>query len=232
MFTLSTTVHNRYNTALIYVGILEEIRAELIGEAMDNRVYISEDFADQVEVVFPTDPSELDDDAVLVTPRELTPELLTALAANILGTSVKHITVEEVATPATTDTLAGLVDRVHHTGPEVARIIAKGTVEANNTSPLMAVNPAAMTERELGRLWQAASMLASELPHDTADEEELEVAVKMATSAVEFSALELERARIYRDVTIRVAVAKGLSGANVARAAHVTRQRVASILAN
>lgn len=63
-------------------GTLEDLRKQLIDEALDNNK-LMDDWQDQVQAVYPLDKSELDEDEAPLTPRPLTEDLLDALACKV-----------------------------------------------------------------------------------------------------------------------------------------------------
>ena len=61
---------------------LEELRKQLIDEALDAGK-LMDDWADQVQAVYPLDESELDEDEQPLAPRPLDDDLLEALACHV-----------------------------------------------------------------------------------------------------------------------------------------------------
>lgn len=66
---------------------LEDLRHQLVDYHLKNRVDPQfNDFLDQYLAVYPYDESELDEDETPITPRPLTPEILTGLARLVWDT--------------------------------------------------------------------------------------------------------------------------------------------------
>lgn len=84
-------------------GTLEELRKQLIDEALDAGK-LMDDWQDQVQAVYPLDESGLDEDEAPLTPRPLTDDLLDALACHVWDVPAVawHTTQDdEEATPVT-----------------------------------------------------------------------------------------------------------------------------------
>lgn len=218
MFTLITP--NDVYTA----NTLEELRAQIIEEWAKYGTSDNIDFADQVHAVFPSDPSELDDDEELPTVRPLTPELLVELAAWALGEHPKHIKLETV-NARTVEDVAEVVAKETGCTVEAAQRIITDLIDLHKADGSINIDPEALRPAEALMLKAEAVLMVSQSQQDMGILEDLSVADQTYEEAKDLA----DAARARRDALIVDALHQGVKVSQVVQATSLSRQRVYKI---
>ena len=192
MFTLTTP--NDVYTA----PTLEDLRAQIVEEWAKYGTSDNIDFADQVHAVFPSDPSELDEDEQLPQVRPLTPELLVALAAWALGESPKNVKLETVDT-RTIEDVAEVVAAETGCEPEAAHGVLADLAGLHAARGDLNIDPNNLTPRKALLLKAEAALIISETQADNGIIGQLEDAQQVLEQA-ERAVVEARDARDRRYV--------------------------------
>lgn len=219
MFTLITP--NDVYTA----STLEGLRAQLIEEWSQYGTTDNIDFADQVHAVFPSDPSELDDDEELPVVRPLTPELLIELAAWALSEHPKHVKLETVDT-RTIEDVAEVVAAETGCEPEAAHGVLADLAGLHAARGDLSIDPNNLTPRKALLLKAEAALIISESQADNGIIGQLEDAQQVLEQA-ERAVVD---ARDARDQALRAASREGVSVAQLRAATGLSRPAVYKIL--
>lgn len=219
MFTLATP--NDVYTA----PTLEGLRAQIVEEWAKYGTGDNIDFADQVHAVFPSDPSELDEDEQLPQVRPLTPELLVALAAWALGESPKNIKLETVDT-RTIEDVAEVVAAETGCEPEAAHGVLADLAGLHAARGDLSIDPNNLTPRKALLLKAEAALIISETQADNGIIGQLEDAQQVLEQA-ERAVVE---ARDARDRALRSASREGVSVTQLRTATGLSRPAVYKIL--
>lgn len=219
MFTLTTP--NDVYTA----PTLEGLRAQIVEEWAKYGTSDNIDFADQVHAVFPSDPSELDEDEQLPQVRPLTPELLVALAAWALGESPKNVKLETVDT-RTIEDVAEVVAAETGCEPEAAHGVLADLAGLHAARGDLSIDPNNLTPRKALLLKAEAALIISETQADNGIIGQLEDAQQVLEQA-ERAVVE---ARDARDRTLRSASREGVSVTQLRTATGLSRPAVYKIL--
>lgn len=201
---------------------LEELREQLVNEHLQAPRASFDDFRDQFEAVYPLDESELDDDETPVTPRELTVELLEAMAANVWDVPTVSLSEENGWD------IYRLSDLLHYMidiDADAAVDILRGYIDQAERVDGRWINEDAICEKDVDFL--ISSVKAARAAGDLG-QSELEY-VEECAAEYQDAADTAECLRQDRDRAIRDALAAGESPAQVARAAGITRQAVAKM---
>lgn len=219
MFTLTTP--NDVYTA----PTLEDLRAQIVEEWAKYGTSDNIDFADQVHAVFPSDPSELDEDEQLPQVRPLTPELLVALAAWALGESPKNVKLETVDT-RTIEDVAEVVAAETGCEPEAAHGVLADLAGLHAARGDLNIDPNNLTPRKALLLKAEAALIISETQADNGIIGQLEDAQQVLEQA-ERAVVE---ARDARDRALRSASREGVSVTQLRTATGLSRPAVYKIL--
>lgn len=219
MFTLTTP--NDIFTA----NTLEELRARLIEEWAKYGTSDNIDFADQVHAVFPSDPSELDEDEELPQVRPLTPQLLVALAAWALSVHPKHVKLETVNT-RTIEDVAEVVAAETGCEPEAAHGVLADLAGLHAARGDLSIDPNNLTPRKALLLKAEAALIISESQADNGIIGQLEDAQQV----LERAERAVVDARDARDQALRAASREGVSVAQLRAATGLSRPAVYKIL--
>lgn len=219
MFTLTTP--NDVYTA----PTLEDLRAQIVEEWAKYGTSDNIDFADQVHAVFPSDPSELDEDEQLPQVRPLTPELLVALAAWALGESPKNVKLETVDT-RTIEDVAEVVAAETGCEPEAAHGVLADLAGLHAARGDLSIDPNNLTPRKALLLKAEAALIISEAQADNGIIGQLEDAQQVLEQA-ERAVVE---ARDARDRALRSASREGVSVTQLRTATGLSRPAVYKIL--
>lgn len=219
MFTLTTP--NDIYTA----NTLEDLRAQLIEEWAKYGTTDNIDFADQVHAVFPSDPSELDEDEQLPTVRPLTPQLLIELAAWALSEHPKHIKLETVDA-RTIEDVAEVVAAETGCEIEAAHGVLADLAGLHAARGDLSIDPNDLTPRKALLLKAEAALIISESQADNGIIGQLEDAQQVLEQA-ERAVVE---ARDARDRALRSASREGVSVAQLRAATGLSRPAVYKIL--
>lgn len=219
MFTLATP--NDVYTA----PTLEGLRAQIVEEWAKYGTSDNIDFADQVHAVFPSDPSELDEDEQLPQVRPLTPELLVALAAWALGESPKNVKLETVDT-RTIEDVAEVVAAETGCEPEAAHGVLADLAGLHAARGDLIIDPNNLTPRKALLLKAEAALIISEAQADNGIIGQLEDAQQVLEQA-ERAVVE---ARDARDRALRSASREGVSVTQLRTATGLSRPAVYKIL--
>ena len=215
MFTLTTS--NDVYTA----NTLEELRAQIIEEWMEYGTTDNIDFADQVHAVFPSDPSELDEDEELPVVRPLTPELLIELAAWALSEHPKNIKLETVDA-RTAEDVAEVVAKETGCTVEAAQRTVTGLIGIHKADGSITIDSEAMRPAEALMLKAEAVLMVSQSQQDTGILEDLSVADQAYEEAKDLA----DAARARRDALIVDALNQGVKVSQVVQATSISRQMV------
>lgn len=207
---------------LLHSNDLEELREHLVHFHFANRKDPQfGDFIDQARAVYPVDESEIDEGEITPEPRPLTEDLLIQLARHVWDTpDVELEETTDIATLAATlhylydmdipvarDILRTYIDQmVEYEG----RPIDEDTISRDDADFLISSIKAARSAGDLGEVEMAALATAGAAYRDAQD--------------------TAEYLRVRRDSAINAAVACGVSKADVARAAGISKQAVAKIV--
>lgn len=219
MFTLTTP--NDIYTA----STLEDLRAQIIEEWARYGTSDNIDFADQVHAVFPSDPSELDDDEELPVVRPLTPELLIELAAWALSEHPNHIKLETV-NARTIEDVAEVVAAETGCEIEAAHGVLADLAGLHAARGDLSIDPNDLTPRKALLLKAEAALIISESQADNGIIGQLEDAQQVLEQA-ERAVVE---ARDARDRALRSASREGVSVAQLRAATGLSRPAVYKIL--
>lgn len=219
MFTLTTP--NDIYTA----NTLEDLRAQLIEEWAKYGTTDNIDFADQVHAVFPSDPSELDEDEQLPTVRPVTPQLLIELAAWALSEHPKHIKLETVDA-RTIEDVAEVVAAETGCEIEAAHGVLADLAGLHAARGDLSIDPNDLTPRKALLLKAEAALIISESQADNGIIGQLEDAQQVLEQA-ERAVVE---ARDARDRALRSASREGVSVAQLRAATGLSRPAVYKIL--
>lgn len=219
MFTLITP--NDVYTA----STLEGLRAQIVEEWAKYGTSDNVDFADQVHAVFPSDPSELDEDEQLPTVRPLTPELLIELAAWALSEHPKNIKLETVNT-RTIEDVAEVVAAETGCEPEAAHGVLADLAGLHAARGDLNIDPNNLTPRKALLLKAEAALIISETQADNGIIGQLEDAQQVLEQA-ERAVVE---ARDARDRALRSASREGVSVTQLRTATGLSRPAVYKIL--
>lgn len=219
MFTLTT--RNDVYTA----PTLEGLRAQIVEEWAKYGTSDNIDFADQVHAVFPSDPSELDEDEQLPQVRPLTPELLVALAAWALGESPKNVKLENV-NARTIEDVAEVVAAETGCEPEAAHGVLADLAGLHAERGDLSIDPNNLTPRKALLLKAEAALIISETQADNGIIGQLEDAQQVLEQA-ERAVVE---ARDARDRALRSASREGVSVTQLRTATGLSRPAVYKIL--
>lgn len=219
MFTLTTP--NDVYTA----STLEGLRAQIVEEWAKYGTSDNIDFADQVHAVFPSDPSELDEDEQLPQVRPLTPELLIELAAWSLGEHPKNIKLETVNT-RTIEDVAEVVAAETGCEPEAAHEVLADLAGLHAARGDLHIDPNNLTPRKALLLKAEAALIISEAQADNGIIGQLEDAQQVLEQA-ERAVVE---ARDARDRALRSASREGVSVTQLRTATGLSRPAVYKIL--
>ena len=215
MFTLTTP--NDFFTA----NTLEGLRAQLIEEWAKYGTTDNIDFADQVHAVFPSDPSELDDDEELPEVRPLTPELLVKLAARALSERPNHIKLENVDA-RTVDDVADVVAKETGCTVEAAQRIITDLIGIHEADGSITIDSEALRPAEALMLKAEAALIVSQSQQDKGILEDLSV----ADQAYEEAKGLADAARAHRDALIVEALQQGVRVGQVVQSTSLSRQMV------
>ena len=219
MYTLTTP--NDVYTA----HTLEELRAQIIEEWMKYGTTDNIDFADQVHAVFPSDPSELDEDEQLPVVRPLTPELLIELAAWALSEHPANIKLETVDT-RTIEDVAEVVAAETGCEPEAAHGVLTDLAGLHAARGDLNIDPNNLTPRKALLLKAEAALIISENQADHGVLGDLEE----AQQALDNAEAEAAGARVLRNAAIRAASREGVSAAQLANVTGLSRPAIYKIL--
>lgn len=219
MFTLTTP--NDVHTA----PTLEGLRAQIVEEWAKYGTSDNIDFADQVHAVFPSDPSELDEDEQLPQVRPLTPELLVALAAWALSENPKNVKLETVDT-RTIEDVAEVVAAETGCEPEAAHEVLADLAGLHAARGDLSIDPNNLTPRKALLLKAEAALIISEAQADNGIIGQLEDAQQVLEQA-ERAVVE---ARDARDRALRSASREGVSVTQLRTATGLSRPAVYKIL--
>lgn len=219
MFTLTTP--NDIYTA----NTIEDLRAQLIKEWAKYGTTDNIDFADQVHAVFPSDPSELDEDEELPTVRPLTPQLLIELAAWALSEHPKHIKLETVDA-RTIEDVAEVVAAETGCEIEAAHGVLADLAGLHAARGDLSIDPNDLTPRKALLLKAEAALIISESQADNGIIGQLEDAQQVLEQA-ERAVVE---ARDARDRALRSASREGVSVTQLRTATGLSRPAVYKIL--
>ena len=219
MFTLITP--NDVYTA----STLEGLRAQLIEEWAKYGTTDNIDFADQVHAVFPSDPSELDDDEELPVVRPLTPELLIELAAWALSEHPNHIKLETVNT-RTIEDVAEVVAAETGCEPKAAHGVLADLTGMHAARGDLSIDPNNLTPRKALLLKAEAALIISESQADNGIIGQLED----TQQALEQAERTVVEARDARDRALRSASREGVSVTQLRTATGLSRPAVYKIL--
>lgn len=219
MFTLATP--NDVYTA----PTLEGLRAQIVEEWAKYGTSDNIDFADQVHAVFPSDPSELDEDEQLPQVRPLTPELLVALAAWALSENPKNVKLETVDT-RTIEDVAEVVAAETGCEPEAAHGVLADLAGLHAARGDLSIDPNNLTPRKALLLKAEAALIISETQADNGIIGQLEDAQQVLEQA-ERAVVE---ARDARDRALRSASREGVSVTQLRTATGLSRPAVYKIL--
>lgn len=204
---------------------LEDLRAQIVEEWAKYGTSDNIDFADQVHAVFPSDPSELDEDEQLPQVRPLTPELLVALAAWALGESPKNIKLKTVDT-RTIEDVAEVVAAETGCEPEAAHGVLADLAGLHAARGDLSIDPNNLTPRKALLLKAEAALIISETQADNGIIGQLEDAQQVLEQA-ERAVVE---ARDARDRALRSASREGVSVTQLRTATGLSRPAVYKIL--
>ncbi|WP_315040802.1 hypothetical protein [Corynebacterium argentoratense] len=218
MFTLTTP------TDFYTANTLEELRAQIIEEWMKYGTSDNIDFADQVHAVFPSDPSELDEDEELPQVRPLTPELLIELAAWALSVHPKNIKLETVDT-RTVEDVAEVVAAETGCTVEAAQSVITNLIGIHKADGSINIDSEALRPAEALMLEAEAVLIVSQSQQDKGILEDLSVADQSYEEAKELA----DAARAHRDALIVDALNQGVKVSQVVQATSLSRQRVYKI---
>ena len=218
MFTLTTP------TDFFTAPTLEGLRAQLIEEWARYGMSDNIDFADQVHAVFPSDPSELDDDEELPVVRPLTPELLVKLAAWALSERPNHIKLENVDARTVAD-VAEVVAKETSCTVEAAQRVITNLIGIHKADGSINIDSEALRPDEALMLKAEAVLIVSSAQLDKGILEDLSVADQAYEEAKELA----DTARARRDALIVDALNQGVKVSQVVQATSISRQRVYKI---
>ena len=218
MFTLTTP------TDVYTANTLEELRAQIIEEWARYGTSDNVDFADQVHAVFPSDPSELDEDEELPVVRPLTTELLIELAAWALSVHPKHIKLENVDA-RTVEDVAEVVAKETSCTVEAAQRVITNLIGIHKADGSINIDPEAMRPAEALMLKAEAVLIISSAQLDKGILKDLSVADQAYEEAKELA----DAARARRDSLIVDALNQGVKVSQVVQATSLSRQRVYKI---
>lgn len=204
---------------------LEGLRTQIVEEWAKYGTSDNIDFADQVHAVFPSDPSELDEDEQLPQVRPLTPELLVALAAWALGESPKNVKLETVDT-RTIEDVAEVVAAETGCEPEAAHGVLADLAGLHAARGDLSIDPNNLTPRKALLLKAEAALIISETQADNGIIGQLEDAQQVLEQA-ERAVVE---ARDARDRALRSASREGVSVTQLRTATGLSRPAVYKIL--
>lgn len=204
---------------------LEGLRTQIVEEWAKYGTGDNIDFADQVHAVFPSDPSELDEDEQLPRVRPLTPELLVALAAWALGENPKNVKLETVDT-RTIEDVAEVVATETGCEPEAAHGVLADLAGLHAARGDLSIDPNNLTPRKALLLKAEAALIISEAQADNGIIGQLEDAQQVLEQA-ERAVVE---ARDARDRALRSASREGVSVTQLRTATGLSRPAVYKIL--
>nr|DAV85933.1 MAG TPA: Protein of unknown function (DUF2481) [Caudoviricetes sp.] len=219
MFTLTTP------TDVYTAPTLEGLRTQIVEEWAKYGTSDNINFADQVHAVFPSDPSELDEDEQLPQVRPLTPELLVELAAWALSEHPKHIKLETVDA-RTIEDVAEVVAAETGCEIEAAHGVLADLAGLHAARGDLSIDPNDLTPRKALLLKAEAALIISESQADNGIIGQLEDAQQVLEQA-ERAVVE---ARDARDRALRSASREGVSVAQLRAATGLSRPAVYKIL--
>lgn len=200
---------------------LDGLRAQIIEEWAKYGTSDNIDFEDQVHAVFPSDPSELDDDEELPQVRPLTPQLLIELAAWALSENTKNIKLETVDARTVAD-IAEIVAKETGCTVESAQRIITNLIGIHQADGSITIDSEAMRPAEALMLKAEAALIASQSQQDKGILEDLSV----ADQAYEEAKGLADAARAHRDALIVKALQQGARVGQVVQATSLSRQMV------
>ena len=215
MLTLTTS--NDIFTA----NTLEELRAQIIEEWARYGTSDNIDFADQVHAVFPSDPSELDEDEELPVVRPLTPELLIELAAWALSEHPNHIKLETVDA-RTAEDVAEIVAKETSCTVEASQRVITNLIGIHKSDGSINIDSEALRPAEALMLKAEAVLIISSAQLDKGILKDLSV----ADQAYEEAKQRADAARTHRDALIVDALNQGVKVSQVVQATSLSRQIV------
>lgn len=208
---------------LLHSDTLEELRAHLVHFHFANRKDPQfGDFIDQARAVYPLDESEIDEGETVPKPRPLTEDLLIQLARYVWNTPDVELEEESTDINALADTLHYLYGMNVTTARDIlhdyidqlrqyeGRPIDEDAISRDDADFLISSIKSARAAGELGGVEMAALATAG-------------AAYREAQDTAEYL-------RVRRDEAINAAVACGVSKADVARAAGISKQAIAKIV--
>ena len=218
MLTLTTP------TDFFTAPTLEELRAQIVEEWAKYGTSDNIDFADQVHAVFPSDPSELDDDEELPEVRPLTPELLIELAAWALSEHPKHVKLETVDA-RTAEDVADVVAKETGCTVEAAQRVITNLIGIHKADGSIKIDSEAMRPAEALMLKAEAVLIISSAQLDKGILKDLSAADQAYEEAKELA----DAARARRDALIVEALQQGVKVSQIVQATSLSRQRVYKI---